>query len=179
MTNSVEKSWIARDVVRALDRRHTRVGMQRHQWAFVTELRVGVRRPEYSSREVHLAISPETYDPREDYDTRIDAFAMRVDRPHTVAYEVKVNRQDFLEEVANPGKRMPAMSLSNELYFAAPGGLIQPEEVPEDCGLIECYNVKRNGMSAGTITRIVVPAPWRQIDELPWTFIASLAMRAS
>lgn len=113
----------------------------------------------------------------EEYRTRrIDAWAMRIvsgkERDLTkyltkVAVEVKVDRADFLDEIKNPTKRQPAMSISNVFMFAAPAGLIMPDEVPRECGLIEVHSRNR------TVMR--VRPPWRVSDNPDWKLVAALA----
>lgn len=50
-------------------------------------------------------------------------------------YEVKRSRDDFLQDVTQ-GKYLKYMEHCNQLYFAAPTGVISKSEVPEGCGLI-------------------------------------------
>lgn len=54
-----------------------------------------------------------------------------------IAYEIKVTRTDFNQELDNPDKREAAWELSTEAYFACPAGLVKPDELPEGWGLIE------------------------------------------
>lgn len=111
-------SIVATDVVDALRRRHNH-----EEWAFFTE------------------IAPHT-----GWAGRwIDALAMNLwhsNKYFRISYEVKVSRSDFLRELKHPGKRQWALKLSNEFYFAAPKGMIKPEELPEEAGLIE---ITQNG----------------------------------
>lgn len=172
----------ARDVMKALQRRHGRSGMQAHEWAFVPEIRISPLRTSLDRQVARTAArrGAETdWTPLDVNERRIDAWAMHVRKQHCVAYEVKVTRADFLRELEDPTKRAAAMLLSNEFFFATPPGLISPDELPEDCGLMEASIVKRNGFTAGTRTRTIVQAPWREIDDLPWSFLASIALRAS
>jgi hypothetical protein len=71
---------------------------------------------------------------------RIDMFAMRCRQSgrgyRRVAYEVKVSRADFLQELRLPHKRAHALDLSHEFYFACPAGMIRPGETPSECGLV-------------------------------------------
>lgn len=53
-----------------------------------------------------------------------------------VAYEIKVSRQDFLEELRNPKKRRKAYNVCDKYWFAVPEELVQKNEVPPECGLI-------------------------------------------
>ena len=54
-----------------------------------------------------------------------------------IAFEIKVSRADFLNEVRDPTKRIPAMTFFDEFYFVAPVGIIPYDEVPRGCGLME------------------------------------------
>lgn len=173
----------ARDVLKALERRHARSGMQAHEWAFVSELRISPLRTKVERQVARYKTQggEETdWSPLDVNERRIDAWAMRVRRRHCIAYEIKVTRQDFLRELEDETKRAAGMLLSNEFYFATPPHLIDPMEIPEGCGLIEASKRRQHGSSLSqTVTRIVVQAPWRDIDDLPWQFIASIAMRAA
>jgi len=87
-----------------------------------------------------------------------------------IAYEIKVSRSDFARELNNPLKRAWATEVADECYFAAPSGMIQADEVPEEWGLIEMV---KNGL------RIKNRAKQRHIETLPIGFIAMLARRSS
>lgn len=67
---------------------------------------------------------------------RIDVLAIGPGGGSVIAYEVKVSRADFCNELKDPSKRGAVMANSTEFYFVTPTDLIQPEEVPEGCGLI-------------------------------------------
>lgn len=145
----------ASNILRSLRTRHSERsvngGHTTHKWAFLEELHVGAG---FNQQ-------------------RIDAWAMGLwpsTRHRLIAYEVKVTRSDFMAEMAKPWKRLAALERSNEFYFAAPAGLIKVEELPTDSGLIEI------GPRGGT--KIVVPAPWREVDSLPLSFVACVARRA-
>ncbi len=87
----------------------------------------------------------------------------------SIAYEIKVTRSDFKRELANPKKRHGAMEISNRFYFVAPIGLIQPDELPADCGLVEIGDGK---------AVVTVQATWRdRLASPPWRFLASVARR--
>lgn len=65
---------------------------------------------------------------------RMDAWVMARSWRHLAltAYEVKVSRSDFLND-----KKWPAyLTCCNHFYFVCPTGLIQPDEVHKDCGLM-------------------------------------------
>ena len=66
---------------------------------------------------------------------RLDAWAMKRSwsKPCTYGYEIKVSRQDFLQDTKYPCYK----AYCNELYIVAPPGLIDKAEVAEHVGLIE------------------------------------------
>jgi len=101
----------------------------------------------------------------------IDAFAFACwSKPHpgySIAYEIKVSRQDYMREMADPSKREVFVRNSHQFYFIVPHNLIKPEEVPGECGLIY----------VGETGRFTYPkiAPQRKMEEgYDPTFIASL-----
>jgi uncharacterized protein (UPF0147 family) len=65
---------------------------------------------------------------------RLDAWAMKKawTNPLTIGYEIKKSRSDFL----NDTKWMNYLQYCNEFYFVCPFGLIQPEEISNEIGLI-------------------------------------------
>lgn len=71
---------------------------------------------------------------------RMDAWAMKKSWANALvtAYEIKVNRQDFLQDKAIPDY----MDFCNEMYVVAPRGVLEVDELPEGCGYIE---VSKNG----------------------------------
>ena len=78
-------------------------------------------------------------------DQRIDAFAIHTFPSRGLirtAYEVKVSRQDFLNELKNPEKRKFAMLMSNQFYFVTSPGIVKEGELPPDCGL-KIYHPER------------------------------------
>jgi hypothetical protein len=46
-----------------------------------------------------------------------------------VGYEIKISRGDMRRELLDPGKRRFGVAMCNEFYFAAPQGLLKPEEI--------------------------------------------------
>lgn len=88
------------------------------------------------------------------------------------AFEVKCSRKDFLHELAQPLKRRPALLYSNVFYFAAPAGLIKPEELPIEAGLFEVGDWGNGMMAMKT-----VDAPWRDPPPPSWRFFAAIARR--
>jgi len=102
---------------------------------------------------------------------RVDLFAIHVypsKRNERVAFEIKISRDDFNRELRKPLKRWAGMLFSNRFFFAAPKGLIDRNEVPTECGLIEV---------AGGVAHVVVKAPWRESMQPTWPFVAALARR--
>ena len=113
---------------------------------------------------------------------RVDAFALRVavgvipegvkgiggNRLFTSwALEIKVTHEDFLRELSDPRKRIPAMDISHRFAFVAPAGIIQKDEIPEGCGLIEI-----DGSGKVFIKVHAAYAPPKQPD---WRLVASIA----
>ncbi len=171
----------AREVIRALKRHHAGARLHRIEWAFITELRVGINKT--SNENAYARIAKERgenvdWDPLEDFDRRIDAFALHAQRDFTRAFEIKVDRADFLHELNDPRKRDAALALSNEYYFAAPYGLISPDEIPEEAGLAE-VKVHQRGTFKDFVIVETVKAPRRDRQPLPWSFIVSIAARAA
>lgn len=140
----------AAEVLATLEKKHPL-----DRWAFFPELRVGTGYGKKSEQ-------------------RIDAWAIHYYPSMSckcVAYEIKTQRADWLKEMSQPRKRVPALLVSNEFYFAASPGLIRPHEVPLECGLIE---VDPSGS-----TKITVAAPWRDISPPNFRFLASVLRRGN
>lgn len=57
-------------------------------------------------------------------------------RIDAAVHEVKVSRSDFLADIAKPSKRAGYAAISEKFYYVAPEGLLRPEEMPEDAGLL-------------------------------------------
>lgn len=51
-----------------------------------------------------------------------------------MAFEVKVDRGDFLREIKNPAKNRWARESFNSFWYLAPAGVIKEEELPAGCG---------------------------------------------
>jgi len=75
--------------------------------------------------------SGETYRGRH---VRLDAWVMPRSwvRPETTGYEIKVGRSDFLRD----DKWTDYLAMCHKLYFVCPHGLIGPDELPPDVGLL-------------------------------------------
>jgi hypothetical protein len=145
----------------------------RAEWLFFRELRVGTGRGNASLQ-------------------RLDGYALN-SLPYTgmrrVCYEVKVSRADFLGELKHPLKRRIGMRYSNEFYFVTPAGLVKPEEIPAECGLVEAGHAtadqwrslaKRHAgffyyePELGEFCIIAVPAPWRDTPGPTWQLTAAM-----
>jgi hypothetical protein len=72
---------------------------------------------------------------------RMDAIAIKRSWAHPciTGYEVKVSRKDFERDDKWPGYR----DMCHRLFFACPAGLVRPEELPGDVGLIWFNQEKR------------------------------------
>ena len=106
----------------------------------------------------------------------IDFFALNCEPSsgfQSFAIEVKVSRSDFRRELANPAKRLAASVIARRFAFAYPRGLIEPNEVPVECGIFEyadgVVEKRRQGLETG-LGGLVVPS---------WQFVASLLRRQS
>ncbi len=107
-----------------------------------------------------------------DAEQRLDFWAIESipsKRFRRVAYEVKVSRSDFLNELKKPLKRRRALLLSNEFYFITPPGLVRDGELPVEAGLAE---VDEHGI------HIKHGAPWRDTSPPTWQFLAAIVRRA-
>jgi len=86
---------------------------------------------------------------------RMDGWAMKSSwtKPHTYCYEIKVSRQDFV----NDNKWQLYLPYASNFYFVTPPGLVQLEEIPEQAGWLVC---SKNGTRLYTKKK----APWRDVD---------------
>lgn len=103
---------------------------------------------------------------------RIDLFTFNCHeskRWMRVAYEIKVSRSDFNNELADPTKREGAETWANECYFAMPTGLVKADELPEGWGLVE---LNKGGL------RKKKNAMWRDNGDFPAWFVALVARRS-
>lgn len=123
-----------------------------HEWGYLEELTVG--------------------------DRRLDALSIRLRYPfERHAYEIKASRGDFLAEIRRPEKRLRALEIANRYSLVTPAGLIDPDELPEECGLIEVILGKRSSMYDRT--RQKVRAPFRDVADPPLSLFAEVMRRAS
>lgn len=91
-------------------------------------------------------------------------------------YEIKVSRADYLAEVRNPEKRRLGMLLCNRFTFATPAGLVRPEEVPIDTGLVWVHPYEEGRLAD---VEEVVRAPWHDRGPPTVRFCAELARRCA
>jgi hypothetical protein len=112
---------------------------------------------------------------------RIDFLLMRISRRskprhERIALEVKVTRADFKRDTAE--KRAAWFAVSDRFAYVAPVGMIQPEEVPEGCGLIE-FNPE--AIFGSDVLKWKVLAPKKSEPPAPFDtqFFAYLFGRAS
>jgi hypothetical protein len=54
----------------------------------------------------------------------------------TLAIEIKVSRGDFLADVKNPAKQAGWREIASRHAYAAPAGLVRPDEIPAGSGLL-------------------------------------------
>jgi hypothetical protein len=101
-------------------------------------------------------------------DTIVDALAIQHARgPNLVRiFEIKTSRADFLSELKNPRKRINAMELANDFYFAAPVGIIKEKEVPEGCGLAEVHR--------GGKVYVTLEAPHSASESPTWPLVVGI-----
>ena len=71
----------------------------------------------------------------------IDVFAMALwpsKHYERIAYEIKINRADWLKELREPTKRAKALSHSNRFFFVLASGICKKGDLPKDpCGILE------------------------------------------
>lgn len=144
---------LTRRVMRALRHRHDpALSSTFWKWCYLEELRVGER--------------------------RLDGWAINASSGNFErrAYEVKVTRGDYFAELSDPNKRAAALSVSNRFYFVVPAGMLDSSEVPAEAGLIEAV---LDGPYSRDRTRLVIEAPWRDIEDPPLSFVCELARRVA
>jgi hypothetical protein len=81
------------------------------------------------------------------------------------AIEVKASRADFVSELKKPIKRAGAIAFSNCYSFAAPRGIIKPEEVPDGLGYIEIQ---------GSKPVIIIRPEYNHVEQPGWDFVAAI-----
>lgn len=170
-------SQMVAHVRKALRNRHATHPARIQEWCYFEELVIGSARhrrdvSQWFQRERPDSSIATDYDPTR-AGQRIDGFAIArwtSAKARRIAYEIKVSRSDFLAELKDPDKRAAALACANEFYFVVPVGLIKPDEIPPECGLIE---VMDNGR-----TRQKVKAPWNE-SEITSELLVAVARKAS
>lgn len=100
-----------------------------------------------------------------------------------IAFEIKVNKSDFYREIKKPMKRKVALLYSNRFYFVTPPGLLKPDQIPPECGLLELsehipseWELRRPvGKHRKHDLKYAVEAPWRDTPPPSWSLVASMA----
>lgn len=82
--------------------------------------------------------------------------------PTAIGYEIKVSRSDFLRD----DKWTEYLKYCNRFYFVAPNGLIKPEELPPEAGLIVVTSNR-----TGLLTKKKAPHRDIEIPEPFWRYI--------
>lgn len=102
----------------------------------------------------------------------IDGLAVNVwnSKFAVIAFEIKVSRSDFLSELRDPSKRQPFIERSTQFYFVTPHGLVQPDEVPAECGLM--------WVQAGGRIITKKAAQQRTLKTVPAQFLAAVVRKA-
>ena len=98
---------------------------------------------------------------------RADALVVGRGNETAIAIEIKVSKQDYKHEIEDSEKRALALELSSQYYFATPQGMIRPDEIPEECGLME--------LDKGGMIRVTVAAPHRRPGECTWRLMGAVA----
>jgi hypothetical protein len=57
--------------------------------------------------------------------------------PCSLLIECKVSRADFLADREKPFRASPERGMGDLRYYAAPAGIIKPDDLPENWGLLE------------------------------------------
>lgn len=102
---------------------------------------------------------------------RIDMLAARRDRRtgtglETLAIEVKVTRQDFLADLANPLKQAVWRQTATRHAYAAPPGVIRDGEIPEGSGWLEVERIVPARKDSPTVVSWAKKAPYLP-DHMP------------
>ena len=113
------------------------------------------------------------------FDRYVDFWAMRIatDITKTAVYdykakylsihaiEIKTSRQDFEAEMKTPNKKIGAVEFSNYWSFAAPRGIIDPDELVKGIGYIEFRGSKGKFVRNPQITYLQSP-DWELVAAL-------------
>lgn len=142
----------SKDIQNALKQRYGMRGVfAADQWAYFENLRTGTGYSKGCEQE-------------------LDGWCMQLwGEKHRITFEIKISRSDFSAEIKKPLKRRLGLMLSNEFYFVTPKGLLKPEEIPIETGLLE---LRENGR-----VEKIVDAPYRDSPPPTWNFLGSICRR--
>lgn len=170
------------DIVKALFKRHDKL----FQWVSVSEICCGFG-DGYTSNAVVFNDELKKHEriQQSAYLQRIDFFAMDCFQSHKYnryAYEIKISRSDFLNDIKQSHKQVNAHAVSNYFYWVCPKGLIQKHEIPNGDGLMYVDIDNPNNWIDGKTnvhykTRIVHQATRRDVGDMPIGFVAQLLRR--
>lgn len=108
---------------------------------------------------------------------RIDALI--IDGSHLTAVEIKVTRADFRKDTDS--KRRAWRNVTHRFVYAAPAGLLLPDEIPDGCGLWEYdpaqFNPRRPRQHGMSVVKNAVRN--RNPEPLPRQVFVALAYRVS
>ena len=95
--------------------------------------------------------------------------SLKFERANPCVQEVNVSRADFLSDLVKPEKREAYACMAEAVYFVAPEGLIQPNEVPDGFGLlVECAD--------GSFKLLKRPKK-RKVELQSWHYLAMVLKR--
>lgn len=134
--------------------------LERARWILLSEVRLGAYRGRDPASE-----------------SRIDALAMRLHgSPRLIGYEIKVDRYDLANELANGAKREPWQGVVNAFDLVVPKGLTSAEEIEfsaPDLGLLEL------DPETGTLERTRYGFDSKEIPPPTWDLVVSLLRSAT
>ena len=112
---------------------------------------------------------------------RIDFLLMRISRRsqprhERITLEVKVSRADFKRDTDE--KRAAWFAVSDRFAYVAPAGMIEPNELPKGCGLME-YNPEAIIWSDELKWKVIAPRKAEPAQPFDTQFFAYLFGRAS
>lgn len=88
---------------------------------------------------------------------------------YLVGIEIKVSRNDWIKELRNPVKSTAIQKFCRHWYIAAPGGVIEKNELPATWGLITCTTTR---------AKIAVKAPTLDTATPDMSFLCSVLRNA-
>ena len=98
---------------------------------------------------------------------RADALVVGRGNETAIAIEIKVSKQDYKHEIEDSEKRALALELCSQYFFATPQGMIEPHEIPDECGLME--------LDKGGMIRVTVAAPHSRPSAPDWRLVSAVA----